>query len=138
VQLSGRPFQLSLRGVELTYVLLVAAMTTVGFITASTWPFVVAALVTLPSSLVAVPAFYVGVGLLGLLPGANPAHGTGRASCTPLGHCEVSTTGDPAFWFLLATGVAGIVALTSAALLNVALLRVIAGRRAASSAASHR
>ncbi len=129
-------FPLPLPVVALTYVLGVAAVTTVGFTTASTSLLLLAAVVTLPSSVLAVPAFYVVVGVLGLVPGANPSHSTGAGSCAPSGDCQVSTTGDPASWFVFATDVVGILALAAGALLNVVLLRaLIAARRTKSRAA---
>jgi hypothetical protein len=113
----------------LTYVLGVAALTTLGFATASTSLLLPAAVVTLPTSAVAVPAFYVVVGVLGLVPGANPSHSTGSGSCAPSGDCQVSTTGDPASWFLFATEAVGVLALTAAAVLNIILLRALTTAR---------
>ena len=129
--------RLPLPVVALTYVLGVAAVTTVGFTMASTSLLLLAAVVTLPSSAIAVPAFYVVVGVLGLVPGANPSHSTGSGSCAPSRDCQVSTTGDPASWFVFATEVVGILALAAGALLNVVLLRaLIAARRTKSRAAT--
>ena len=137
VHVPSRVLRLPLPVVALTYVLGVAAVTTLGFTTASTSLLLLAAAVTLPSSVVAAPAFYVVVGVLGLVPGANPSHSTGSGSCAPSGDCQVLTTGDPAFWFLFATETVGILALTAAAVLNVFLLRaLIAARRTKSQAAT--
>ena len=112
------------------YVLGVAAVSTLGFTTGSTPTILLAALLALPLSAVAVPAFYVVYGLLALVPGANPSSSTGSASCAPDGDCHVSTTGDPAAWFTLATEAVGILALTAAALLNAVVLQnLIAARR---------
>jgi hypothetical protein len=128
---------LPLSAVALTYVLGVAALTTVGFTIASTSLLLLAAVVTLPSSAIAVPAFYVAVGVLGLIPGANPSHSTGSGSCTPSADCQISTTGDAASWFVLATDALGILAVAAAASLNVVLLRaLITARRTKSQAAT--
>jgi hypothetical protein len=105
------------------YVLGVATVSTVGFTTGSTPTILLAALLALPSSVVAIPAFYIAYGLLALVPGANPSSSTGSGSCTPNGDCQVSTTGDPAAWFTFATEGIGILALTAAALLNAVVLR---------------
>jgi hypothetical protein len=122
--------------VALTYVLGVAAVATVGFTIASTSLLLLAAVVTLPSSAIAVPAFYVAVGLLGLIPGANPSLSTGSGSCTPSADCQ-TTTGDPASWFLLASNVLGVLAVAAAASLNVVLIRaLIAARRTKSQTAT--
>ena len=113
------------------YVLVVAGVATLGFTTDSTPMILLAALLGLPSSLVAFPVSYVIYGLLALIPGANPSSGTGAGSCTPNGECQASTTGDAAVWFTLVTEAAGILALTAAALLNAVALRnlMIAARR---------
>jgi hypothetical protein len=105
------------------YVLGVAALSTLGFTTGSTPTILLAALLALPSSVVAIPAYYIVYGLLALVPGANPSSSTGSGSCTPSGDCQVSTTGDLAGWFTFATEAIGILALTAAALLNAVVLR---------------
>jgi hypothetical protein len=113
-----------------TYVVAVAGSAGVGFATGSTPPIVLAALLALPMSLVALPAYYVVYELLAQIPEANPDTATGSASCGPHGDCRVSTTGDLATWFAITTGVVGTLALIAAALLNVAILRsVVAARR---------
>lgn len=115
------------------YVLAVATLATIGFATGSTPAILAAAVLALPSSLVAVPVFYVAYGLLALVPGANPSSSSGTGFCTPGGECEVSTTGDLAGWFVIATDAFGIIALTAAAVTNVVLLRLLlAARRTAS------
>lgn len=112
------------------YVLGVAAVSALAFSSGSTPMILIAALFALPSSVVALPAYYVVYGLLALLPGANPASSTGSGSCAPNGDCQVSTTGDAAAWFTFATGAVGIIALTAAALLNAVVLRnLFAARR---------
>jgi len=114
---------------EGTYVLIVMVIAAVGFTTGFTPMILLAAFLALPSSVIAVPAYYVTYGLLALVPGANPSRGTGSASCTPSGECRESTTGDLAAWFTIATEVIGILALTAAGLLNVILLRSLIARR---------
>ena len=137
MHIPSRVLRLPPPAVALTYVLGVAAVTTLGFTTASTSLLLLAAVVTLPSSVVAVPAFYLVVAVLGLVPGANPSHSTGSGSCAPPGDCQVSTTGDPASWFRFATEAVGILALTAAAVLNVVLLRaLITAQRTKSQAAT--
>jgi hypothetical protein len=111
------------------YVLAVAALATVGFTTESTAGILAAAALALPSSIVAVPAYYVVYGLVALVPGANPSSSSGSASCTPSGDCRISTTGDAAAWFIATTEFVGILALTIAALANVVLLRLLIGSR---------
>jgi hypothetical protein len=112
------------------YVLGVAAVSTLGFTTGSTPTILLAALLALPSSAVAVSTFYLAYGLLALVPGANPSSSIGTGSCAPNGVCQVSMTGDAAAWFTLATEAVGILALTAAALLNAVVLRnLIAARR---------
>lgn len=108
----------------------VAAVATLGFARDSTPPILLAVALTLPSSVVAVPSYYVAYGLLAQLPGSNPSRSTGPGSCTPNGGCHESTSGDAAAWFPHATDLVGILALIAAAVLNVVLLqRLIAARR---------
>ena len=120
---------LRLTATEGTYALIVMVIAAVGFTTGSTPMILLAAFLALPSSVIAVPAYYVAYGLLALVPGANPSSGTGTGSCTPTGECQVSTTGDLAAWFTIATEVIGILALTAAGLLNVIVLRSLIARR---------
>jgi hypothetical protein len=107
------------------YVLVVAAIAAVGFSTESTSAILLAGLLALPASVPAVMAYYVVYGLLAQLPGANPDSGSGSASCTPSGECHGSSTGDLATWFAIVTDVAGILALTVAAVLNVVFVRML-------------
>jgi hypothetical protein len=115
---------------SVAYVLAVAVLATIGFAAGSTATILVASALALPVSLVAVPAYYVAYGLLALIPGANPDSASGSGSCTPAGECTISSTGDPAAWFTATTEVLGVLALVLAAVANVALLRLIAARRA--------
>lgn len=108
---------------EAAYVLTVAVLAAVGFVADWTPPIALAALVSLPASLLALPGFYLAYGLLALVPGANPDHSSGSGSCTAAGDCTSTTTGDPATWLVVTADVLGIVALTAAGLLNVWALR---------------
>jgi hypothetical protein len=101
----------------------VATVSTLGFITGSTPAIVLVAILTLPGSIVAIPAFYIVYGLMAQIPGANPSMASGSSSCAANGDCQVSTTGEAAAWFTLATGFVGVLALTAAALANAAILR---------------
>ena len=121
--------KLRLTAIEATYALIVMVIATVGFTTGSTSMILLAAILALPSSAIAVPAYYLVYGLLALVPGANPSRGTGSGSCTPAGECQGSTTGDLAAWFAIATEVLGILALTAAGLLNVIAVRSVVTRR---------
>jgi hypothetical protein len=113
------------------YVLGVAAVSTFGFTSGSTLTILLAALMALPSSIVAVPAYYVVYGMLALLPGANPSSSTGSGSCAPNGDCQMSSAGEAAAWFTFTTEAVGILALTAAALLNAIVVQnLIAARRA--------
>jgi hypothetical protein len=112
------------------YVLTVGAIATFGFTTESTAAILLAGLLALPTSVPAVIGFYCVVGMLAQIPGANPDSASGSVSCSPEGVCHGSVTGEAATWFMQTTEIAGIVALTTAAVLNVAILRLLtAGRR---------
>jgi hypothetical protein len=113
------------------YVLTVAGVATLGFTTDSTAAILLAGLLTLPSSVPAIVAYYVAFGLLAQVPGANPSESSGSSSCTASGECHTTSTGDAASWFMFSTDVLGVLALTAAALLNtVAIHFLLAGRRA--------
>jgi hypothetical protein len=123
-----RSARLTLR--SLIYVVAVAVAATVGFAEQSPWPILLAALLALPASIVAVPCYYLGYGLLALVPGANPSSSTGSETSAVDGSTLTSViTGTPAAWFTITTFVLGILALTVAAFLNVVLLRALAARR---------
>lgn len=111
------------------YVLIVGSTATLGFVTDTTWPILVAALLALPASIVALPGYYLLYGLLALVPGANPSESSGSGSCSSNGTCQESSTGDLATWFSISADVLGVVALTGAAVLNVVLVRLIVIRR---------
>ncbi|MGZ4610943.1 MAG: hypothetical protein ACXV4A_10200 [Actinomycetes bacterium] len=121
-------------GRSLTYVLAVAVIAALGFARESPWLILGAGLLALPASMVALPCYYVAFGLLALIPGANPSSSTGSGTSAADGSTLV-TTGTPAAWFTLSTHVVGILALTVAALLDVVLVRALAARRHARSAA---
>jgi hypothetical protein len=106
-----------------TYVLVVAGVATFGFTTESTAAILFAAFLTLPLSVAAVPAYYIAYGLLAQLPGANSSSSTGSSSCTAAGECHSSSTGDVAAWFALTTDIVGVLALATAAVLNVVVFR---------------
>lgn len=119
-----------LRPVQWAYVLVVLVVAGVGFLTDSTVVILVAALLAVPSSLAAVPAYYLAYGLLAMVPGANPSSSSGSSTCPPAGECTTSTSADLADWFAVTTDMLGILALAAAALLNVLLLQaLLAGRR---------
>jgi hypothetical protein len=121
------------RLVAVAYVVVVAAVATVGFTTESTAMILLAGLLALPTSVPAVIGYYVVYGLLAQVPGANPDSSSGSMSCSSAGDCQGSSTGDLAPWFAVTTEVVGILALTAAALLNVVLVGwLLRGRRAAS------
>jgi hypothetical protein len=111
------------------YVLVVATLAGLGLVTDSTSLILVAALLSLPASVVAVPAYYAAYGLLALVPGANPSSSSGSASCTADGICTSVAAGDPAPWFLVTADVLGILALTCAAILDLIALRILLRRR---------
>lgn len=113
------------------YVLAVALIGTAGFIVQSPWPILLAALLALPVSLVAMPGYYLAVGLLALIPGANPSSNTGSVTVAPDGSTIAAVTGAPAAWFTLTTSLLGIVTLTLAACLNVLVLRALSARKRA-------
>jgi len=103
---------------------------TVGFTEESPWPILLAAVLTLPASIVAVPCYYVAYGILALVPGANPSSSTGYGTQSAPGSKVTSVvTGAPAAWFTVTALVLGILTMTVAALLDVLLFRAFAARR---------
>ncbi len=112
----------------MAYVVTIASVATVGFAAQTPWPILLAALLALPASVVAVPYYYLVSGVLALVPGASPSSSSGSGTSTAGGVTSV-TTGMPADWFTVTTHVLGILALTAAALVNVLLLRALAMRR---------
>ncbi len=110
------------------YVLLVAVTAAVGFIVGSPVPVLLAAAAALPASIVAMPAFYLVAGLLGLVPGANPSSSSGSASSSADGTITSHETGSAADWLTVTTHVVGVLALALAAVANVLLVRAIRAR----------
>ena len=111
------------------YVLVVAVVAAEGFVVESTAVILLAALLSLPASVIALPGYYVAYGLLALVPGANPNESSGSSYCTSGGDCVSSTTGDLADWFQATTEVLGVLAFTCAALINLLALRILTARR---------
>lgn len=111
------------------YVLIVAATATFGFVRESTPTILLAAALSFPASVIALPGYYLVYGLLAAVTNANPSDASGSTSCTADGDCTGSTSGDPAVWFQVTTELLGILALTCAAVLNAFLLYRIAERR---------
>lgn len=118
------------------YVLVVAATATMGFSTDSTAAILLAAFLALPSSVLAMPGYYLAYGVLALVPGANPSSSSGSASCSPDGSCHGSVTGEQPVWFMVTTDALGILALTAAGVLNVILVRAVMTRSRQSRATS--
>jgi hypothetical protein len=118
-----------MRLTSLIYVATVALLATAGFVVQSPWPILFAALLALPASTVALPAYYMAYGFLALIPGANPSEVTSSSSFAPDGSEVKTITGAPAAWFTVTTPLLGILALTGAAILNVVLLRAVADWR---------
>jgi len=115
---------------SLAYVVCIALVGIAGFSLERPELVLLAAVGTLPISIVAMPAFYVAAGLVGLIPGANPSHSSGTEYVDATGLIITTTaTGTPAEWFDISLAVIGVATLTAAALLNVLLLRAFAGRR---------
>jgi hypothetical protein len=112
------------------YVAAVAVIAAVGFTAQSPSPILLAALLTAPASIVAVPCYYLAYGFLAMVPGAQPSSSSESATFSPDGRILTSVSaGMPAAWFTTTTLALGILALTVAALVNVLLLRALAARR---------
>jgi hypothetical protein len=117
------------RGLAVAYVVVVASTATIGFTTETTGAILLAVVLALPTGVPGLIGYYLAYGLLAQLSGANPDHVSG--SCSSGGGCVSS--GDPASWFTVTTEVVGILALTIAALVNVAVAEsLLRGRRATS------
>ena len=122
------------RGERLTpggsiYTLVVAVIAAVGFTAESTQLILLAALLALPASIIALPGYYFMYGMLALVPGANPSSSSGSVTCARDGSCHGTVTGEPAVWFLATMDAIGILALTSAALVNAIAVQMLTGRR---------
>jgi hypothetical protein len=119
------------------YAVAVGALATAGFAASKTYLILLAGLLTLPSSLVSIPAFYAAYGLLTLLPGAASAQESSSSGFCAAGRvCEESSTGGGAAWLSYADGALGVLALVGAALVNVVVLRLIMSRRRSRAAVS--
>lgn len=105
------------------YVVAVAATAALGFGSGSTALILVAAALALPASGLALPAYYLGYGLLALVPGADPSWAYGSAQCTAAGSCARASAGGPATWFTITAAVLGVLLLALAALANVLVAR---------------
>jgi hypothetical protein len=112
------------------YVVAVASIAAVGFTEQSPWPILLAAILAVPASIVAVPCYYLAYGFLALIPGAKPSSVSYSATFAPDGAgLHPSVLGMPAAWFTITALVLGILALTVAAFVNVLLLRAVSARR---------
>ena len=116
---------------SITYLAAVAGLATAGFVSGSPAPIVLAAVLTLPASIVAVPCYYLVYGLLALVTGANPSSssGSGSGSSAPGGSTTTVTADDTETWFAVTTHLLGVLALVAAAALNVLLVRAVLSRR---------
>jgi len=114
-----------------TYLAAVAGLATAGFVSGSPAPIVLAAVLALPASIVALPCYYLVYGLLALVTGANPSSssGSGSGSSAAGGGSTTVTADDTATWFAVTTHVLGVLALVVAAALNVLLVRAVLSRR---------
>ena len=115
--------------VEAAYVLCVTAVAAWGFYSDSTAQILLAVLLALPMGAPALVGYYMAYGLLSQVGNANPDVARSGGRCTPYGGCESFTTGEPAEWFLNTMDVIGVLALATAAVLNVILLRILTARR---------
>ena len=108
-----------------------AGLATAGFVSGSPAPIVLAAVLALPASIVAVPCYYLVYGLLALATDANPSSssGSGSGSSGAGGGSTTVTADDTATWFAVTTHVLGVLALVLAAALNVLLVRAVLSRR---------
>jgi len=106
-------------------------LATAGFVSESPAPIVLAAVLALPASIVAVPCYYLVYGLLALVTDANPSSssGSGSGSSGAGGGSTTVTADDTATWFAVTTHVLGVLALVLAAALNVLLVRAVVSRR---------
>lgn len=114
-----------------TYLAAVGGLATTGFVAGSPVPIVLAALLALPASILAVPCYYLVYGLLALVTGANPSSssGSGSGSSSAGGTGTTVTTDDTATWFAVTTHVLGVLALVVAAAVDVLLVHAVLSRR---------
>lgn len=109
----------------LAYIATVTVLTAVGFASGQPLLIGVAALLTLPLSIVAVPVFYMLAGLLGLVPGANPSRASGSGYVGPHGKVVVTHSGEPAQWYLISLDVLGVAIFAAAAVAMMVLLDLV-------------
>ena len=101
------------------YVAVIGILATVSRIVENPVPYLIAAALTLPVSIVAVPCLYYVAGILSQIPEANPSYsGTECFSDNP-DMCV--SWGEPAVWYLTAIDVVAVVLLVGTALMNVVL-----------------
>ncbi len=113
---------------SIAYVALVAALVAMGMVLQTPAPFIVAALLTLPSSIAAVPLYYVLYGVTALIPGANPSSSSGEGGSTPGGGSVSVVTGEPALWFTVSMGVLAVIVMAAAAYANALAIKAIRAR----------
>jgi hypothetical protein len=111
------------------YIAGVAALVAAGVLLQSPGPFLVAVLVTLPSSIVAMPVYYLLYGVVAYLSGGNPSSSSGTGTSAPDGTTVTVVTGEPALWFTVAVGVLAVLVMACAAWANAMGLKVIRSRR---------
>jgi hypothetical protein len=106
-------------------------LATAGFVSGSPGPIVLAAVLALPASIVALPGYYLVYGVLALVTGANPSSSSGSASgsASANGTSTTVTADDTATWFAVTTHVLGVLALVVAAAVNVLMVQALLSRR---------
>lgn len=105
-----------------SYVALVAVLAAIGFLRMDGALLTVVVVGTLPASVVAIVAGYVVIGLLGQIPGANPAHASGSGfGVVTSGARLTQAEQGPAAWFLAAGPVVLTCCFIAAALANALL-----------------
>lgn len=121
-----------------SYIAAVTVCAVLGFVLRVPWPILLAAAISLPASVVTLPAFYMVYGLLALVPGANPSMSTGSGSVDSSGAVISSvSTGLPSTWFAITTAVLGALALGVGAVLNVVIVRMLTAHRQRRTAVAH-
>jgi len=112
------------------YVVAIGCLAAVGFVQQSPAPILAAAFLVLPSSIVALPLYYVIYGLLSFIPGANPSSSSGSGFDGPSGSTSsLGDAGSTADWFAITTDLLGTLALVVAAVINVVIVRALMSRR---------
>ena len=112
------------------YVVVAGGSAAAGFALARPWPILFAAIITLPSSVAALLAYYLSYGLLAQLPGANPSSSSGSATVLPDGSVIAATsTGDVATWFTVVMPLIGVGVIAAAAAITVSLVHAFVTRQ---------